>query len=175
MQYNLVTNGNFETGTFEYWTVHNFDTPAQIVQHNGSYQARMNPGEDTGQQLLTLFKAGPGAFTLNFHGSAPKARDHEDPPELDTHPFVLFTVSGFKHVEDRYIPIQIDFSFSWLKHEPKIIQYSGTMHSDVTHVEVGISCPSDPNRTKGPLYFDNVKYIMNAKAANHLQGKHTRL
>lgn len=160
MTKNLIENGGFETGTFQHWTVQNFGTPANVVHHNRSNQAKMEPGEHSGQLLFTRFDAAPGTFTIELDACAPEAKYHEDPPHPDTHPILFFFVSGFSKDSEL---IQTDIGTWWLNRDPKRIQYNGNMRPEVVNVEVRFSFPSDPLKVKGPLYVDNVAYTLNAQ------------
>lgn len=161
MSKNLIKNGGFETRSFEHWTVSNYGTPANVVFHNRSYQAQMQPGQDTGQLLFTRFNAQSGPFTLTIDASAPHAKYVNEPPYVETHPLLVFFFSGFTQNGEL---IQTDLGMWWLTHEQKRFQYNGSMFPDVVSVEVRFSFPSDPLQVKGPLYIDNVSYTLNDSA-----------
>lgn len=155
----LIPNGGFETGDFDHWTVQNFGTPANVVKFGTSYQAKMEPGADTGQLLYTRFKAGHGPFTLELKAYAPEADFVGGTPRVETHPMVFFFFSGFQ--QDGRL-VQSDIGMWWLTRAQKSFQYIGNMRSEVVDVEVRLSFPSDPRRVKGPLYIDNVSHKLNA-------------
>lgn len=162
-----IKNGDFNTGDFTGWTVQRFGTPAEVVLHNRSNQAKMEPGEDTGQLLFTSFEAPPGTFTVNLDAYAPYAKHVEDPPHLDTHPLIVFFFSCFSKTGTL---LQLDFGLWWLTQTQQCFQYTGSMHADAVKAEVRISVPSDPLRVKGAIFLDNVVYTANAPK----QGKSSR-
>ena len=150
-----IENGDFNTGDFTGWTVQNFGTPAKVVLHNRSSQAKMEPGKQTGQLLYVSFEAKPGPFTVTLDAHAPEARHVEDPSNPDTHPFIVFFISGFS--QDGAL-IHTDVGAWWLHRDQQRFQYTGSMNDEVVKAEVRLSFPSDPLRVKGALYLDNVSY-----------------
>jgi hypothetical protein len=167
MSEDLIKNGDFNTGDFQHWIVQAFGTLAAVVHHNRSYQAKMEPGKETGQLLYTSFGAKPGPFTVTLEAHAPEAKHVEDPPHPDTHPLIVFFISGFS--QDGTL-IQTDVGAWWLRRDQQRFQYTGNMHADAVKAEVRISVPSDPLRVKGAIFLDNVVYTANAPK----QGKSSR-
>lgn len=155
MSKNLIENGGFDTGDFKYWTVQAYGKPASVAHHNRSFQARMEPGEDTGQLLFTSFAAGPGLFTVALEASAPRAKYQEDPPHPDTHALIVFFFSGFAADGTA---IQSDVGAWWLRRNQQRFQYTGNMLAGVVKAEVRLSFPSDPLQVKGELFVDSVEY-----------------
>lgn len=155
----LIENGGFESGDFRGWTVQGFGTPTAVVLHNRSNQARMEPGQDTGQLLFTSFDAPPGTFEVKMDVYAPSAKYVENPPHPATHPLVFFIISSFSKTG---MLLGADFGSWWLTHTQKSFKYTGNMHADTVKAEVRISVPSDPLRVKGAIFIDNVLYTANA-------------
>lgn len=154
-----LKNGDFETGDFTDWTVQSFGTPAAVVLHNRSNQARMEPGKDTGQLMFTSFAAPPGTFTVDLEAYAPDAKHVEAPPHPDTHPLIVFFFSCFSKTGD---PLQHDIGVWWLTHTQQNFRYTGNMHPDAVKAEVRFSLPSDPLQVKGAIFLDNVVYTASA-------------
>lgn len=157
MNKNLLQNGGFDTGEFDPWEVHVFEGKASVVQHNRSAQAQVLPGVNNGVVLLNRFNAQPGAFTVQIEASAPEAKYHQDPPNIDTHAILFFIISGY--AKDGK-PVQYDIGSWWLKPAQKSFKYSGVMLDGVVEAQVQVSFSSDPLRVKGPLYIDNVSYTL---------------
>lgn len=157
MNKNLLQNGDFDTGEFDPWEVHVFQGEASVIQHNRSAQARVLPGVNSGVVLLNRFDAPPGAFTVQIDASAPEAKYHQEPPDIDTHAILFFIISGYAK-DGR--TIQYDVGSWWLKPAQKSFKYSGVMLDGVVEAEVQVSFPSDPLRVKGLLYIDNVSYTL---------------
>lgn len=164
MNKNLLQNGNFGTGKFAPWEVHAFQGKASVVQHNLGYQAKVLPGVDNGVVLLNRFDTPPGAFTVQIDASAPEAKYHQDPPNIDTHPILFFIISGYG-ADGR--TIQYDVGSWWLKPAQMPFEYSGVMLPDVVSAQLQVSFPSDPLKVKGSLYIDNVSYMLDAPGQIH--------
>ncbi|MFP0193705.1 MULTISPECIES: hypothetical protein [Pseudomonas] len=155
MSANLITNGDFESGSFTPWIAQALQGKADVVNHNRSFQAQLQPGVDNGILLYTQFEAPSGPFTLSFSASAPTAQYYLPPFDYVTHPFLVYFISGFDAGGQL---IQTDFGLAPLQPTDTVFKYSGNMPADVKRVEVRFSGPSDPDKNKGPLYIDTVNY-----------------
>lgn len=155
MSTNLVPNGDFESGKFAPWIAQTLQGKANVVNHNFSFQAQLQPGVDNGILLYTQFNAPSGSFVLSFTASAPTAQYFLPPFDYVTHAFLVFIISGFDNGGEI---VQTDFGLAPLQPTEKIFNYSGNMPTSTARVEVRFSAPSDPYKNKGSLYIDNVNY-----------------
>lgn len=153
---NLIENGDFETGTLKFWKKQELDGTCEVVNHNRSYRAKLNPGKNNGILLFTQFKADEGPFIFSFQASAPEAQDYPPPFDYVKHPFLVYFVSGF---DANGQLIRTDLGMAQLLATEKLFQYSGTMPPNTVNVEVRFSGPSDPQQTKRSLYIDNVSFV----------------
>lgn len=155
MSANLIKNGDFESGSFTPWIAQALQGKANVVNHNRSFQAQLQPGVDNGILLYNQFNAPSGSFTLSFTASAPAAQYYQPPFDYITHPFLVYIISGFDTGGQM---VQTDFGLALLQPTETVFQYSGNMPANVSWVEVRFSGPSDPYKNKGSLYIDNVIY-----------------
>ncbi|WP_426205972.1 hypothetical protein [Pseudomonas sp. TWP3-1] len=152
---NIIPNGDFETGDFSFWTLRVFQGKADVVNHNRSFQARVQPGVDNGVLLFNKFDAPPGPCDMTFIASAPTAQNFKPPFNYATHPFLAYFVEAY---DANGLWLSMDIGLAQLQPTETLFRYSGTMPAGTAKVEVRFSGPSDPDGSKGPLYIDHVTY-----------------
>jgi hypothetical protein len=159
MSRNLISNGNFETGNFEHWTVIESDGQAKVVHYKDSYKAEIMLGEQDTVRLDTgRFRAGPEEFKLFFQASVPKLKPQEAPRNLQDGPTIFCTLFGWGPSQP--VPIYIiPIPFSLVRSQT-IYEYQHAMRPGVEEVQLIIGLvPSKDPAAVGPIYLDHVKYI----------------
>ena len=159
MPRNLISNGNFETGNFQHWTVTESGGHAEVVVYKGSYRAKIGLGEHDSVMLDTgRFRAGPDEFKLFFQASVPELKTPEASRNLQDGPIIFCTLFGWGPSQPAPIyTLPVPFLLS---RPQTIYEYHHAMRPGVEEVQlmIGLVSSTDPAAV-GPIYLDNVKYI----------------
>ncbi|MGF6090907.1 hypothetical protein [Pseudomonas sp. 18173] len=159
MPRNLISNGNFETGNFQHWTVTESDGNAKVVVYKDSYRAKIGLGKRDSVMLDTgRFRAGPEEFKLFLQASVPELKTQEAPRNLQDGPIIFCTLFGWGPSQPAPIyTLPVPFLLS---RPQTIYEYHHSMRPGVEEVQliIGLLSSTDPAAV-GPIYLDNVKYI----------------